>query len=607
MFRIFVALFLSLAIAAMVAAGSDDLPRTMVTPLAPREVPDDPPGLPATPTPGAAVAPPILLGIAKTYQVNVDVFGANIVGDAANEPSIAVDPNDPNHMAIGWRQFDTIASNFRQAGWGFTVDGGRNWSFPGVIEPGIFRSDPVLAYDSQGYFFYNSLKVVGGVFSCQVFTSTDGGSSWGPPTEAFGGDKQWMIVDRTGSMGDGHQYQAWNTAAGCCDDTTFNRSTDGAASFEYPIYVATTPIFGTLDVDADGNLYLVGVRPSDFSQFLIVRSSNAKDPAATVAFEWGRPVLMGGAMRIGSTGTPNPAGLLGQAWVAVDRSGGPHHGNIYLLCSVDPPGADPLDVHFVRSTDGGATFSAPLRINDDAAGSTGWNWFGTMSVAPNGRIDVVWNDNRDSGKASVSALYYSYSTDGGATWSVNEQLSPSFDSYLGWPNQQKIGDYYDMVSDEVGVSLAWAATLNGEQDVYYTRINDWDCNVNGVPDSIDIATKQSADSNDNGIPDECEGLPTAVASSPQPWRLMQNTPNPFNPTTAIRFEVPDGGARLALRVYDVEGRLVRTLVEGHRAAGPHTLLWDGSSDSGVASASGVYFYRLEAPGFTQTRKMVLLR
>ncbi len=53
-----------------------------------------------------------------TVQVNVDDFGNNIVGDAANEPSIAVDPDDNSRMVIGWRQFDTIASNFRQAGWG---------------------------------------------------------------------------------------------------------------------------------------------------------------------------------------------------------------------------------------------------------------------------------------------------------------------------------------------------------------------------------------------------------------------------------------------------------------------------------------------------------
>ena len=76
-----------------------------------------------------------------SVQVNVDASGLNIVGDAANEPSIAVDPNDPTQIAIGWRQFDNIASDFRQAGYGYTNDSGYSWTFPGAIEPGVFRSD----------------------------------------------------------------------------------------------------------------------------------------------------------------------------------------------------------------------------------------------------------------------------------------------------------------------------------------------------------------------------------------------------------------------------------------------------------------------------------
>ena len=57
-------------------------------------------------------------GVFTSYQVNVDANGNNIVGDAANEPAIAVNPTDDNKMAIGWRQFDSVLSNFRQAGWG---------------------------------------------------------------------------------------------------------------------------------------------------------------------------------------------------------------------------------------------------------------------------------------------------------------------------------------------------------------------------------------------------------------------------------------------------------------------------------------------------------
>ena len=79
-----------------------------------------------------------------SFQVNVDANGNNIVGDAANEPSIAVDPTNLSKMVIGWRQFNSVSSNFRQAGWGYTSNGGATWTFPGVLENNVFRSDPVL-------------------------------------------------------------------------------------------------------------------------------------------------------------------------------------------------------------------------------------------------------------------------------------------------------------------------------------------------------------------------------------------------------------------------------------------------------------------------------
>ena len=64
-----------------------------------------------------------------SFQVNVGANGLNITGDAGNEPSICVDPTNPNRMAIGWRQFNSVASNFRQSGYGYTSNGGTTWTF----------------------------------------------------------------------------------------------------------------------------------------------------------------------------------------------------------------------------------------------------------------------------------------------------------------------------------------------------------------------------------------------------------------------------------------------------------------------------------------------
>ena len=113
-----------------------------------------------------------------TTQVNVNADGDNILGDAANEPSIAVDPTNPDRMVIGWRQFDNVYSNFRQAGYGYSTDAGQTWTFPGTIETGIFRSDPVLDVDSGGTVYYNSLTSTFDVYTCKVFKSDDGGALW---------------------------------------------------------------------------------------------------------------------------------------------------------------------------------------------------------------------------------------------------------------------------------------------------------------------------------------------------------------------------------------------------------------------------------------------
>src|SRR5437016_12208410 len=65
-----------------------------------------------------------------SFQVNVDANGNNILGDAANESSIAVDPPNGNKITIGWRQFDSVLSNCRQGRWAYTTDGGTTWTFP---------------------------------------------------------------------------------------------------------------------------------------------------------------------------------------------------------------------------------------------------------------------------------------------------------------------------------------------------------------------------------------------------------------------------------------------------------------------------------------------
>ncbi len=91
------------------------------------------------------------------------------------------------------------------------------------------------------------------------------------------------------------------------------------------------------------------------------------------------------------------------------------------------------------------------------------------------------------------------------------------------------------------------------------------------------------------------------------FALHQNIPNPFNPTTTIRFDVPPDGGAVTLRVFDVGGRLVRTLVDGMESPGQKSVMWNGRNENGHPVATGTYFYRLTGPGFVETRKMVILK
>ncbi len=465
-----------------------------------REVPVDPPAPAETLRQRVtqAVAPIVRDGFVSV-QVNVDELGNNIVGDAANEPSIAIDPTDPNRIAIGWRQFDTVANSFRQAGVAYSQDAGQSWTFPDVLDRGQFRSDPVLGSDAEGIFYYSSLSSLA---SIEVFRSFDGGVTWGQPVPAFGGDKQWIAVDQTLGIGRGHLYQIWNVQFTCCPPGDFTRSIDSGVSFEAPAALPAPRMkWGTMDVGPDGTLFLAGSELNTDNGQLFTRSLSAQDAFSPPTFEPVMPIDLGGTTSFGRG--PNPAGLTGQVWIATDHSTGPSRGNIYVLGSVNVPGLDPLDVTLIRSTDGGATWSAPVRINDDPTNNGAWQWFGTLSVAPNGRIDAAWNDTRNDPANLLSEVFHAFSLDGGRTWSDNVPISPPFDSRDGWPQQNKLGDYYHMLSDTGGANLAYAATFNAEQDVYFVRIPA-DCNGNGLPDDVDAVNDPAGDCNWNLIPDECE-------------------------------------------------------------------------------------------------------
>ncbi len=287
----------------------------------------------------------------QSIQINVDPDGANIPGDAANEPSLAVDPTNPLRMVIGFRQFDTVESDWRKSGWAYSHDGGNTWTFPGVLIDD-FGSDPVLAADAEGTFYY--FRHAG---HHQFCTSPDGGLTWSCGECPYGkGDKPWMTVDRTQGPGRGNIYASWSGY-----EPGFTRSTDGGSTFMAPLDFGTH--WGTLAVGVDGELYMT-------SNGGILRSSNAQFHDQIPRFELERSTWISAEFGNGAGWRgPNPLGLMGQPWVDVDRSDGSFRGNVYVLGSIRgrvpfQRCGDPLDVRFTRSSDRGEEWSRPRRITD---------------------------------------------------------------------------------------------------------------------------------------------------------------------------------------------------------------------------------------------------
>src|SRR5438552_4152134 len=193
----------SLVLLPALAIASDENGPSSPLPTEPLEKYDDPPA--PSPLWGIGVSPGMVSqeGLFISRQVNVDAAGMNITGDAANEPSIAVDPTNGNKIVIGWRQFNSVSSNFRQSGYGYTTNGGMTWTFPGVLENNVFRSDPVLISDDTGRFYYLSLLQT---FFDNVWRSLNGGQTWTNLGPATGGDKQWFTVDNVATS-TGHGFQ----------------------------------------------------------------------------------------------------------------------------------------------------------------------------------------------------------------------------------------------------------------------------------------------------------------------------------------------------------------------------------------------------------------
>jgi hypothetical protein len=226
----------------------------------------------------------------------------------------------------------------------------------------------------------------------------------------------------------------------------------------------------------------------------------------------------------------------------------------------------------------GVVTDQALSVNPDVVGSASFTWAGGGSTnftgdtfTLNGGCPSVraYDAASASGTAVVTHNYHSNATTGAGAIVMNRN------PVLKW--------------NTVWMGFGW--------------FDIRDAAVPGTPE-LDLASKILS----GVLPATCLRSPTTtgVDGVPAVTALHANVPNPFNPVTEIRFDLAAGG-KVALRIYDVGGRQVRALVDETRPAGRYKVSWNGLDAAGQRVASGIYFYRLETPAFTASRKMVLLK
>jgi hypothetical protein len=514
---------------------------------------------------------------AQSPPVNVRIYPSAVT---QTEPVASVHPENPNILFASAVTIDT-SNGFKSEGIYVSTNAGVTWFGSDVCSGQLAENhggDPGAMIHPSGKLLLTHIgKVFPGWYS---HYSTNLGATWSSAYTVSSlqtEDKGSSTMDPTPtSPYYGRAYAAW-VAVVQPYPVRFSYSTNAGTSWSAAAQINPTPPSrcsgGSVVAGRDGKVYttwagMIGVVQEDFAGFAVSTDGGDSWTVTQNAFD------MNG---IGGT-LPQKADIKvnGLPQIEVDRSGGLRDSWLYIVTgerNLLPAGNDP-DIVLHRSTDGGQTWSAGIRVNQDPLNNGKFQWFPAMAIDQAGGVNIIFYDDRNT-SADSAEMILARSTDGGTSWTErlisDHRFRPK--PIVGGSSHYQ-GDHIALLPVGAKLYAFWMDDFSGLYQVWLAII-----------DIIsDVAEEDPS------------GWPLEIT-------LLQNYPNPFNPSTMIQYQLPTGGF-VSLDVFDMLGNRVAKLVASEQRGGSHSITFSPEKDN---LASGVYLVRLQHGLRAVSRKILYLR
>lgn len=495
--------------------------------------------------------------------------------DGVSEPVVAINPDNDAKMVVAANDFRIFGNSARLF---FSNDAGNSWIPALVPLSGLSNfteaTDPAVAYDALGNVYcamihYQTFGNGDGLF---VNMSADNGATWknkavevkrNSDATVFE-DRPAITVDNSSGTFKNNVYVTWTSLENENGRILFSRSVNGGASFENYIELATGKVHTTdVKVDQNGAVYVAFLLNNNT---IVVRKSvdgglSFGAPVTAATFEHSG-IAYNNTFLLKQNGT---TGVKVRSFPTLALL----NNHVYICYSAKNAG-DLSDIFMVKSPDGGATFSAPVKINND---NTGSDQFMPRADVRDGKLYITWLDSRDDANNVTIAAYLGVSEDAGASFTNRRLASQDFNpSSILLKNY--IGDYIGLAVGRENIISVWTDGRNNLFDVYAGII------------------KMNPTSVDN----------PAVAGE---FTLNQNYPNPFNPSTVISYSVPAEN-QVTIKLYDISGKEIANLFNGFVGAGSHSFNFDAKGLR-LDLASGTYVVKVQYGEIMKSIKMSFVK